>query len=268
MEYDPIKRRLGHFFNRSPWLRRLFYFLLDLLLLRSWHIRKEIKTWAHHMTGGAAVLDAGAGFGQYSYYLARKWPGMIVTGVDVKKEEMADCQHFFERTAMKNASFHDADLLTYKQEKTYDLILCVDVMEHIEKDTVVFENFAASLKPGGMLLISTPSDRGGSDVHHHGEGSFIGEHVREGYNAMEMVMKLTRAGFKRTEVRYAYGVPGNLAWRLSMKYPMMMLSCSKWFFVVVPFYYLIIFPFFLSLNFLDLELHHTSGTGLIVKAWT
>ena len=43
MQYDPIKRRLGHLFNRTPTLRILFYRLLDLLLLRSWHIRRELK---------------------------------------------------------------------------------------------------------------------------------------------------------------------------------------------------------------------------------
>jgi hypothetical protein len=118
-----------------------------------------------------------------------------------------------------------------------------------------------------MLLISTPSDQGGSDVHNHKEESFIGEHVREGYNAMDISEKLTHAGFSRTEVYYTYGVPGKISWRLSIKYPIMMLNRSTLFFFVVPFYYLIIFPFVLVLNYVDLEMHHSSGTGLIVKAW-
>ena len=41
MQYDPIKRSLGRVFNTTPGLRILFYRLLDLLLLRSWHIRRE-----------------------------------------------------------------------------------------------------------------------------------------------------------------------------------------------------------------------------------
>ena len=43
MQYDPIKRSLGNIFNRTPALRILFYRLLDLLLLRSWHIRRELR---------------------------------------------------------------------------------------------------------------------------------------------------------------------------------------------------------------------------------
>ena len=32
-------------FNRTPFLRKLFYRLLDLLLLRAWHVHREIKRW-------------------------------------------------------------------------------------------------------------------------------------------------------------------------------------------------------------------------------
>ena len=47
MQYDPIKRVLGETFNKTPFLRRLFYNLLDLLLLRTWHVHKELKAWAN-----------------------------------------------------------------------------------------------------------------------------------------------------------------------------------------------------------------------------
>ena len=43
MQYDPIKHSLGKVFNSTPFLRKVFYRLLDLLLLRSWHIRRELK---------------------------------------------------------------------------------------------------------------------------------------------------------------------------------------------------------------------------------
>ena len=61
-----------------------------------------------------------------------------------------------------------------------------DVMEHIEEDVKVFENFHASLKKGGQVIISTPSDQGGSDVHGDEDSSFIDEHVRDGYNMQEI----------------------------------------------------------------------------------
>ena len=118
-----------------------------------------------------------------------------------------------------------------------------------------------------MLLISTPSDQGGSDVHEDSEGSFIGEHVRDGYNIKEIEDKLKLAGFSKVEPHYAYGTPGKISWRLSMKYPMQMLSASKLFFIVLPFYYVFAYPISFVLNYLDTYTSHKTGTGLIVKAY-
>lgn len=97
--------------------------------------------------------------------------------------------------------------------------------------------------------------------------SFIEEHVRDGYNINEIAEKLKMAGFSKVQARYSYGKPGQVSWRLSMKYPIVMLGKSKSFFLILPFYYLLTFPFCLILNWLDANSQHASGTGLIVKAW-
>jgi 2-polyprenyl-3-methyl-5-hydroxy-6-metoxy-1,4-benzoquinol methylase len=269
MRYDTIKGPLGRFFNTTPQMRVLFYKLLDLLLLRSWHIRKALRQWAGQRQG-LTVLDAGSGFGQYVHYMSRpKW-GWQVKGVDVKQEQIDDCNNFFASIGRADrVKFGYADLTAFSEPNTYDFILSVDVMEHIEEDEKVFANFFTSMKKGGMLLISTPSDQGGSDTHEHHQGEitgFIEEHVRDGYNIIDITEKLKRAGFANINARYSYGTPGKISWRLSMKYPILMLNWSKALFVVLPFYYLLIFPFCLVLNFLDVATFHRTGTGLIVMA--
>jgi SAM-dependent methyltransferase len=268
MQYDPIKKSLGKVFNTTPFLRILFYRLLDLLLLRTWHVRKAIKSWAAGHRGKTIILDAGSGFGQYSYYLSGISRQYTIQAVDVNEEQIADCNGFFQRVGRNNVLFEVADLTTFVRPDTYDMILSVDVMEHILEDEKVFANFYDSLANGGMVLISTPSDQGGSDVHdHEGEDSFIDEHVRDGYNIAEIQEKLKRAGFSRSEAHYTYGKPGQAGWRLSMKYPILMLNASKLFFIVLPFYYLLTYPVALVLNYMDLDGKHQSGTGLLVKAW-
>jgi SAM-dependent methyltransferase len=273
MRYDPIKSTLGRVFNTNPRLRIFFYALLDLLLLRTWHVRKELRAWAAEHPGRIEVLDAGMGFGQYSFRMARKYPGWHITGVDVKAEQVDDCRAFFKKAGLSNVDFFVADLEKFNRAEAYNLILSVDVMEHIPDDDAVFRNLCRALKPGGMLLISTPSDQGGSDVHHHDEAynndgsrSFIGEHVRDGYNIIGIADQLKTAGFADVEARYTYGRPGKLSWKLSMKYPILMLNTGKVFFILLPFYYLLTFPFALLLNALDVSLSHTTGTGLLVKA--
>lgn len=268
MQYDPIKRSLGVVFNRTPFLRKTFYRLLEILLLRTWHVKKELRQWAGQHPDKARILDAGSGFGQYSFYLSGRNPEWIIDAIDVKKEQIDNCTAFFNRIGRKNVSFETADLTLFSRPGLYDLVLSVDVMEHIEEDEEVLRNFHVSLAPRGMLLISTPSDQGGSDVHDQGsESSFIDEHVRDGYNIDDIRVKLGRAGFSRTEARYQYGKPGQLGWRLSMKYPIRMLNASKLFFILLPFYYLIAFPVALVCNWLDIVQSYSCGTGLIIKAW-
>jgi len=267
MQYDPIKRTLGNVFNRQPILRKLFYRLLDLLLLRTWHVKKEVKKWSKGKNNGIQILDAGSGFGQYVFYLSGINKNWNIHGVDVKEEQIEDCSNFFKKINRNNVSFSVEDLTTYHTKNGKDLILSVDVMEHILEDVEVFKNFYISLKPGGMVLISTPSDQGGSDVHDHDHESFIDEHVRDGYNIDEIQNKLKSAGFSKTETRFNYGTPGKISWKLSMKYPILMLNTSKLFFILLPFYYLIAFPIAFVLNYFDLSLKHKTGTGLIVKAW-
>jgi SAM-dependent methyltransferase len=268
MQYDPIKKTLGKIFNKTPFLRILLYKLLDLLLLRTWHVKKEIREWSKTHKEEQHILDAGSGFGQYSFYLSGKNKNWKIDAVDVKVEQIADCSSFFYRVKRHNVTFGLADLTTYSRPEAFDLILSVDVMEHIEEDEKVFRNFYESLAKDGMLLISTPSDQGGSDVHDHGEEhSFIDEHVRDGYNIDDIREKLKKAGFTKTVARYAYGKPGQIGWRLSMKYPIQMLNASKLFFILLPFYYILTFPFALIFNWMDLVKQHKTGTGLIVKAY-
>ncbi|KAF0131483.1 MAG: type 11 methyltransferase [Bacteroidetes bacterium] len=271
MQYDPIKRSLGKVFNRSAALRKLFYNLLDILLLRSWHVKKQLRGWAALQKGEVNVLDAGSGFGQYVYFLSKKHPDWSILGLDVKEEQIDDCNQFFSKIGASKVKFETADLTALTFSNRFDLVLCVDVMEHIEEDRKVLNNYFNALKKGGMLLISTPSDQGGSDVHddHHADGAvgFIDEHVRDGYAVADLDEKLKSAGFTKTDIRYQYGWPGKISWKLSMKYPIQLLNVSKLFFVLLPFYYVLFFPFCLVLNWLDVRLTHKTGTGLIARAW-
>ncbi|HRD52191.1 MAG TPA: class I SAM-dependent methyltransferase [Flavobacteriales bacterium] len=271
MQYDPVKRRLGVVFNRTPFLRKVFYKLLDLLLLRCWHIQRELRAWvSQRQTSGKpveAIYDAGAGFGQYSYWLSGLLPKARITAIDVKEEQVADCNAFFQRIGRPQVHFQVGDVTKFQQPNTFDLVVCVDVMEHILEDEAALRCYSTSLKEGGMLIISTPSDQGGSDVHEEGEGSFIEEHVRDGYNIDDIRAKCLRNGFSAVEARYSYGAPGRISWKLSMKWPLLMLNTSKLFFLILPAYYLITYPVAYVLNWLDVSMKHATGTGLIVRAW-
>ncbi|MEM7162792.1 MAG: class I SAM-dependent methyltransferase [Bacteroidota bacterium] len=239
-------------------------------MLRAWHIQKEARTWSKKAPENAFILDAGSGFGQYDYFLSSLNSKWRILAIDVKEEQVADCNSFFKEIGRPQVKFQVGDLTKYKAPDTYDLVLCVDVMEHILEDRKAFENYCSSLKKGGMLLISTPSDQGGSGIEEHADGEvqgFIDEHVRDGYPIEEIEEKILTAGFEIVEAKYSYGTPGKISWKLSMYLPMRVLGVSKLFLILLPFYYILTFPFCIALNYLDVHSNHRTGTGLIVKAW-
>jgi len=267
MKYDLIKNRLGNLIRKSVVLRILFYKLLDLLLLRAWYIKREIKKSLSELGPDAIVLDAGSGFGQYSYFLSGISEGWKIKAIDIKSEQTDDCNHFFSKIGKdRQVLFETADLTQFVEKEHYDLILCVDVMEHIPDDVLVLRNFALSTRENGILLISTPSDLGGSDVHDEQDNSFIEEHVRNGYNINDIRDKIRLAGYSDVTAKYSYGWPGKLSWNISMKFPIILVTTSKLFFILLPVYYVVMYPLAFILNLFDINLKHQAGTGLIVKA--
>ncbi len=101
------------------------------------------------------ILDFGCGSGILSYSLATM--GKNVTAVDI---------HFGPLNLIKqkinfptNINFIEADLLKYEmKEKQFDLIIALDVLEHIEDLKTYISEFRKILKPGGMILVSGPTE--------------------------------------------------------------------------------------------------------------
>ena len=263
MHYDPVKNIFASLIKKYSFLRIAFYKLLDLFFLRSWYVRRELiklrKTLGEKTI---EIYDAGTGFGQYSYFMSRKLIPANILSVDVKEEWIEDAKVFFSQIHMQNAKFQTEDLLSINHENKFDLILCVDVMEHIHDDIKVFTNFYCALKKGGFLIINTPSVFGGSDVHSDEDESFIGEHARVGYSQEDLESKLHPIGFETYKCLYTYGFWGDKSWRLGIKYPMMLLNISKIFFVVLPIYYLVTFPLTFLMMALDFNLNNKVGSGI------
>jgi hypothetical protein len=107
---------------------------------------------------------------------------------------------------------------------------------------------------------------GGSDAHSDDDHSFVEEHARNGYGIEEIRNKLEAIGFRVEMIRYTYGRWGTAAWRLGIKFPMLLLNASKGFFILLPLYYLIVLPLVLPMMWLDYITDNKTGTGLNVVA--
>jgi 2-polyprenyl-6-hydroxyphenyl methylase / 3-demethylubiquinone-9 3-methyltransferase len=102
---------------------------------------------------GLRVLDIGCGAGILCEPLARL--GAAVTGADPSAENIAAARHHAEQTGVavdyRNAS---AEALA-EQGEVFDVVLAMEVVEHVT-DVGLFVRLAAALvKPGGLMIVAT-----------------------------------------------------------------------------------------------------------------
>lgn len=210
------------------------------------------------------LLDAGSGFGQYDRFLLNRFKRVRILSVDVKKDYIEACRHYFHRDIEEGrVQFRVENLLEPLAEEAFDLIICIDVLEHIEDDITVMRNLAKALKPGGQLLMHSPSHLSGEDAEPD-EESFVGEHARTGYSAEDIETKFRRAGLKVEKTHYTYGPAGHFAWRLTIQLPMLLLNrTGMGGLLLLLLYYPFVLPPALLLNLLDLYTSNRRGHGIM-----
>ena len=108
---------------------------------------------------GKTAMDVGCGAGLLSEALARL--GAKVTGIDAAPEVIAVARD--HATAMGlEIDYRAADVLDV--EGQFDLITCMEVIEHVAEPQAFITALAKRLAPGGLLILSTPNATGWSKL--------------------------------------------------------------------------------------------------------
>lgn len=261
--YDPTKDKFAAIAKKSRIIRRVLYFLLDMFFLRSWHVRRMLRDLKKERNINS-ILDAGSGFGQYDRHLLKIFRKATVKAVDVKQDYLEDSAFYYDKEIKKGRiTFAEADLTKYEDDQKYDLVLCVDVLEHIEEDVEVMKNAHGVMNKGGFFVMHSPSHLAEEDAGD--DEFFVDEHARAGYSREDLSAKFEKAGFEVFHTGYTYGKFGHASWEILIKYPML------WFtrfgfktIIILPFYYLITLIPGLLLMRMDLGKQPAeAGTGII-----
>ncbi len=107
---------------------------------------------------GQAVLDLGCGTGRLAADLAQA--GYIVTGIDVEERAVAIGQRILARRGL-NVTLYAGDIHDPQHPvaaQSYDIVVCTEVLEHVEAWRELVARAGTLLRPGGILLISVPRD--------------------------------------------------------------------------------------------------------------
>lgn len=161
------------------------------------------------------ILDAGCGKGIFSFELAKRYPKARVTGVDTETDQVRINNAIAERTGLVNARFETQDILQLQWQDCFDLVVCVDNLEHIEEDRSALHRLYAALKPGGTLVCHVPAYERTWVLFGRSVNFDVPGHVRPGYKLEELREKVTAAGFVEASVRGTFGYLETVANNLS-----------------------------------------------------
>jgi ubiquinone/menaquinone biosynthesis C-methylase UbiE len=114
------------------------------------------REWAlirRHVPAGAAVLDAGCGFGEWVAFLDGK--GYRAEGLDYSSELVGRLRRTYPDLSWKNG---DIRHLPY-HDGVFDAVVSWGVIEHDEAGPqAALREFWRILKPGGVTIVTVPAD--------------------------------------------------------------------------------------------------------------
>ncbi|MBV7536078.1 bifunctional 2-polyprenyl-6-hydroxyphenol methylase/3-demethylubiquinol 3-O-methyltransferase UbiG [Duganella sp. sic0402] len=103
---------------------------------------------------GKNVIDIGCGGGILSESMARK--GATVTGIDLgeKALKVADL-HSLESGVAVRYKLIAAEEMAAQEPGQYDVVTCMEMLEHVPDPAAIVRACAALVKPGGQVFFST-----------------------------------------------------------------------------------------------------------------
>jgi len=104
---------------------------------------------------GKSVLDVGCGGGILADSMARK--GAEVTGIDLSTKALQVAQLHALEASTKGVSYREisAEGLAAEQPASFDVVTCMEMLEHVPDPASVVRACSTLVKPGGWVFFST-----------------------------------------------------------------------------------------------------------------
>ncbi|MCE2745796.1 MAG: bifunctional 2-polyprenyl-6-hydroxyphenol methylase/3-demethylubiquinol 3-O-methyltransferase UbiG [Burkholderiales bacterium] len=104
---------------------------------------------------GKRVLDVGCGGGILAESMARR--GADVLGIDLADKSLKVAELHKLETGVSNVNYRfvSAEQLAAEEQSTFDVVTCLEMLEHVPDPAQTIQACADLCKPGGWLFFST-----------------------------------------------------------------------------------------------------------------
>lgn len=108
----------------------------------------------HVGLAGKKVLDVGCGGGLLAEGMAAR--GAVVTGIDLSEKALGVARlHLLESGRSVDYRHTSAEALADEEAGAYDVVTCLEMLEHVPNPASTIASCAALVKPGGHVFFST-----------------------------------------------------------------------------------------------------------------
>ena len=104
------------------------------------------------------VLEVGCGVGGITLPLGTL--GARVTGIDLNASDIAELRDGAARWGLTGVEAFVGDAYAFESEERFDVAIASEVFEHLEQPERLAAVLAQHLRPGGLLLLTTPNGYG------------------------------------------------------------------------------------------------------------
>ncbi len=159
--------------------------------------RRRVILELLRMTSHAAphgILDVGCGNGELLMWLRSVFgDDTRLNGADLSRETIEE-----NKKRHPFATFYDLNVETSSLDDSFAVVLCTEVIEHLDDRRHAIENLAKMVAPGGHLILTCPTGKLHSTERHFGHVSHP--------TPKELRSQLTAAGLEVRELR-VWGFP-------------------------------------------------------------
>ena len=136
-----FKYSSGYWFNKTNSIKQSEEDMLLMTIERA------------EITDGQSVLDLGCGWGSFSLFAAKNFPGSQFTAVSNSSSQKQFIEETAKNQGIKNLTVITADINDFNPTNHYNRIVSVEMFEHVRNYDKLFKRIYNWLTPEGKLFV-------------------------------------------------------------------------------------------------------------------